>query len=60
MELQQIPSALYLFTSYLPKTGTQQQYLYRLSLFFNYLRLPGSNIEEQASNFVKKAKTDPQ
>jgi hypothetical protein len=62
LEVQQQtqPGALYLFTSYLPTTQTQQQYLYRLSLFFNYLQLPGNNIEEQAANFVKKARTDPQ
>jgi hypothetical protein len=39
---------------------TQVHYKWRIKHFFDYLRLPGADVEEQALAFIKHAKEDNQ
>lgn len=39
---------------------TKRQYLIRLHYFFDYLKIPGDNIQEQAARFLVQAQSDHQ
>jgi hypothetical protein len=52
--LRQTNPVLYAF-KYLNSPQTQRQYPKRLKLFFEYIEMPGKDIEEQGQVFLEKA-----
>lgn len=53
-------AALSSFIYALKTKGTQEQYLSRLKIFFNFLEeIPGTTVEEQAAAFLGKVRKNP-
>jgi hypothetical protein len=57
--LRQTNPVLYAF-KYLNSPETQRQYPKRLKLFFDYIEMPGKDIEEQGQAFLEKATINKQ
>jgi hypothetical protein len=59
LSVRQTSPVSYAFT-YLNSPDTRRQYPRNLKLFFDYLHLPGKNLEEQGQAFLAKAQGNNQ